>query len=270
VPELPEVETTRRGIAPHLVGRHVRQLVLRTRKLRWPVPPALPETLRGQAILDVGRRAKYLLLHTEPGTVLVHLGMSGSLRVLPKHVAPGRHDHVDLVLDSGKALRFNDPRRFGFWLWQPSGFTHDLLAELGPEPLGDEFDGDHLWRLSRGRRVAVKNFLMDQRVVVGVGNIYAAEALFKAGIDPRRAAGRVARERYRMLADAVRDVLARSIRKGGTTIRDYVDSDGQPGWFELELDVYGREGEPCRVCRATIKSLRLGQRASCYCPKCQK
>ena len=270
MPELPEVETTRRGIAPHLLGHRIEALTLRNRSLRWPVPRALPGLLRGQRVEDVRRRAKYLLIGTEPGEVIVHLGMSGSLRVLPRDAAPRLHDHVDLELDSGQVLRFNDPRRFGCWLWQPRGRTHALLAGLGPEPLDPGFDGDALWKLARGRRAPVKNFLMDQRVVVGVGNIYAAEALFRAGIDPRRAAGRVARERYAALADAVRAILAHAIERGGTTLRDFLAPDGAPGYFEQELLVYGRGGEPCRQCGTLLRELAIGQRASVWCPRCQR
>lgn len=270
MPELPEVETTRAGIAPHVVGRRVRELVVRSRKLRWPVPPTLARQLAGARIDAVERRAKYLLLRTADGDVIVHLGMSGSLRVLDDSVPPRKHDHIDLVLEDGKRLRFNDPRRFGCWLWQAAGRTHDLLSGLGPEPLSGAFDGDHLWRLSRRRRGAVKNFLMDQAVVVGVGNIYAAEALFRAGIDPRRAAGRVSRERYAALADAVKAILAHAIRRGGTTLRDFLRPDGEPGYFEQELFVYGRAGEACKTCGTRIRTTTLGQRASCWCPACQR
>ena len=270
MPELPEVETTRRGIAPHVIGHRVAEVIVRTHRLRWPVPPALPRLLRGERIEAITRRAKYLLLHTEPGAVLVHLGMSGSLRVLPAGTAPQKHDHVDLVLSSGKALRFNDPRRFGCWLWQPAGHLHGLLADLGPEPLSHAFDGDYLFALSRGRSAPVKHFLMDQRVVVGVGNIYAAEALFLAGIRPARPAGRVTRAQYRALAGHVRAVLERSIRRGGTTLRDFTRPDGEPGYFERELMVYGRAGEPCRVCGTTIRLAELGPRQSAYCPRCQR
>jgi len=270
LPELPEVETTRLGIAPHLAGRRIERLVVRQRRLRWPVPPALARVLPGEQIETVERRAKYLLLHTAPGAVLVHLGMSGSLRVLPERAPVQKHDHVDLVLSTGKTLRFNDPRRFGFWLWQPAGRTHGLLAGLGPEPLSSAFDGDYLFKLSRGRKAPVKHFLMDQRIVVGVGNIYAAEALFRAGIHPGRAAGRISRERYRVLAEAVRAVLEHAIRRGGTTLRDFVRPDGEPGYFEQELMVYGREGEPCRVCGTTVRAADWGQRQTCYCPRCQR
>ncbi len=270
MPELPEVETTRRGIAPCLVGVRVRSINIRQPRLRWPVDPELRSALPGRIIEGVARRAKYLLIGVESGDVLVHLGMSGSLRIVDDGATAGIHDHVDLVLEGGKALRFHDPRRFGCWLWQPRGQTHPLLEALGPEPLGEAFDEDHLWRASRGRSVAIKSFLMDQRNVVGVGNIYAAEALFRAGIHPMRAAGRVSRERYRSLARAVRAVLAHAIERGGTTLRDYVNAVGEPGYFELELDVYGRGGEPCRRCATPLRHAVIGQRASVYCPRCQR
>jgi formamidopyrimidine-DNA glycosylase len=270
VPELPEVETTRRGLAPHLLGRTVVGLDVRQPRLRWPLPAELRETLPGQRILDVERRAKYLLVHTEPGSALLHLGMSGSLRVLPASTPVGAHDHVDWRLDSGQVLRFTDPRRFGSQLWQPRGQTHPLLAGLGPEPLSDDFDGDLLWARSRGRKAAVKLLLMDQAVVVGVGNIYASEALFAAGIHPRRAAGAISRERYARLAEEVKRILAYAIRRGGTTLRDFISPDGLPGYFEQELFAYGREGEPCRVCDTPIRAIVLGQRSTFFCPRCQR
>lgn len=270
MPELPEVETTRRGIEPHLLGRRIQRVVLRRDTLRWPIPTELSLCLSGQEILATRRRAKYLLLDNALGSAIVHLGMSGVLRVLPTDSAIGKHDHVDLQIDSGKVLRFTDPRRFGCWLWQPRGETHPLLAELGPEPLSDTFDGAYLFRHSRGRRGPVKNYIMDQAVVVGVGNIYAAESLFRAGIDPRRAAGRVSLARYQALALAIRDILNYAIERGGTTLRDFLNADGLPGYFEQELLVYGREGQACRVCATPLKALRLGQRASCYCPRCQR
>ncbi len=270
MPELPEVETTRRGIAPCLVGARVRSLDVRQPRLRWPVDSALASALPGRIIEGVARRAKYLLIGVDSGDVLVHLGMSGSLRIVDDGATAGTHDHIDLVLEGGKALRFHDPRRFGCWLWQPRGQTHPLLEALGPEPLGEAFDDDHLWRASRGRSVAIKSFLMDQRNVVGVGNIYAAEALFRAGIHPMRAAGRVSRERCRSLTRAVRAVLAHAIERGGTTLRDYVNAVGEPGYFELELDVYGRGGEPCRRCTTPLRHAVIGQRASVYCARCQR
>ena len=270
MPELPEVETTRRGLLPHLAGRRVEHVLLRRPDLRWPIPPEVAERLPEQRIEGIRRRAKYLLLDTEAGSALLHLGMSGSLRVLPADTAVRAHDHVDIGLDDGRVLRFNDPRRFGCLLWQPPGTLHPLLAELGPEPLSDDFDGDHLFARSRGRTAPVKTFLMDQSVVVGVGNIYAAEALFRAGISPLRAAGSVSRRRYEALAGAVKDILAHAIRRGGTTLRDFISPDGAPGYFEQELAVYGRGGLPCRRCGRTLKQAAIGQRASVWCGHCQR
>lgn len=270
MPELPEVETTVRGIAPHLVGRRVEELIVRQPRLRWPIPAVLRRELPGQKIEDVERRAKYILVHTTAGSAVLHLGMSGSLRILRADAAPGAHDHVDWRLSGGHILRFTDPRRFGCMLWQKPGATHPLLAALGPEPLGGDFDDGYLWRASRGRRAPVKAFLMDQRVVVGVGNIYAAEALFAAGIHPHRAAGSVSRTRYARLADEVRRILAYAITRGGTTLRDFVSPDGAPGYFEQELFVYGRAGEACKVCGTPIRAVVLGQRSTFYCPKCQR
>ena len=270
MPELPEVETTRRGLAPHLVGRRIESVTLRRDALRWPIPPEVSARLVGEQIAAIRRRAKYLLLDTGAGSALWHLGMSGSLRVLEADVPVRAHDHVDVVLDDGRLLRFNDPRRFGSLLWQPPGQTHARLRGLGPEPLDDAFDGDHLFALSRGRRAPVKAFLMDQAVVVGVGNIYAAEALFEAGIHPLREAGKVGRERYVRLAAAVKRILAHAIERGGTTLRDFISPDGLPGYFEQELLVYGRGGEPCKRCGTPLKEARIGQRASVWCPRCQR
>jgi formamidopyrimidine-DNA glycosylase len=270
MPELPEVETTRRGIAPYVEGRRVVAATLRRANLRWPIPAAISDELPGQRIEAVRRRAKYLLLDAQSGSAILHLGMSGSLRVLPAATPVQLHDHVDLALDSGRVLRLTDPRRFGALLWQPRGETHELLRNLGPEPLSDDFDGDYLFARSRGRKSPVKHFLMDQAIVVGVGNIYAAEALFRAGIHPARHAGRVARERYARLAEAVKDVLAYSIERGGTTLRDFINPDGEPGYFEQELFVYGRGGEPCKVCGTTLRDAEWGQRATVYCPRCQR
>jgi len=270
MPELPEVETTRRGIAPYLIGRRVDSLAIRQARLRWPIPPALRKNLPGQRITSVERRAKYLLVHTEPGSALLHLGMSGSLRVLPGDAPAGPHDHVDWQLDSGRMLRFTDPRRFGCQLWQPRDTVHPLLAALGPEPLGDDFDGAYLWKASRGRAASVKTFLMDQKIVVGVGNIYVAEALYAAGIRPNRPAGKVARASYTKLANEIRRILTHAITRGGTTLRDFLSPDGEPGYFEQELFVYGRGGEPCKVCGTAIRSMRLGQRSTFFCPHCQR
>lgn len=270
MPELPEVETTRRGIAPHLEGRRVIDVVIRQPRLRWLIPAAIAKKLPGQKIERVERRAKYLLARTDAGTAVMHLGMSGSLRVLNAEAPIGAHDHFDWRLDSGKILRFTDPRRFGSLLWQAPGGTLSVLAGLGPEPLDDVFDGDYLWRRSRGRSATVKVFVMDQRIVVGVGNIYASEALFAAKIHPRRAAGAVSRARYARLADEVKRVLNHAIRRGGTTLRDFINPDGVPGYFEQELFVYGREGQPCKVCGTPIRVITLGQRSTFFCPICQR
>lgn len=270
MPELPEVETTRRGLLPHLLRRTITGVTLRRPDLRWPIPPDLPERLSGRRIDAIHRRAKYLLLETAEGSALLHLGMSGSLRVLPAGTPLRAHDHVDLALDDGRVLRFNDPRRFGCLLWQPSGDVHPLLRDLGPEPLSDAFDGAWLHALSRGRRAPVKTFLMDQSIVVGVGNIYAAEALFAAGISPLRAAGRVARPRYDALAEAAKAILAHAIARGGTTLRDFISPDGAPGYFEQELSTYGRGGAPCRRCGRALRQALIGQRASVWCAHCQR
>jgi formamidopyrimidine-DNA glycosylase len=272
MPELPEVETTRRGVAPHCVGRRVVGVVVRDPRLRWPVPADLDRRLTGQTFSAVERRAKYLLLRTPAGTLLVHLGMSGSLRLVAATAPPGRHDHIDVQLAGGQALRFNDPRRFGCCLWlEPEAEAdHALLAALGPEPLSAAFSGDYLYRRSRGRKGAVKTFIMDGKVVVGVGNIYANEALFAAGIRPDRAAGRISRARYGRLAQEIRRILQRSIRQGGTTLRDFVGGDGKPGYFRQQLNVYGRAGEPCKHCAMPLRELRLGQRATVFCVACQR
>ena len=270
MPELPEVETTRRGISSHVLNRRVAEACVRVPALRWPVSPEIAGELPGQRIVAVRRRAKYLLLDAETGSVVLHLGMSGMLRVLPAPIVARKHDHLDLVLDSGYLLRLTDPRRFGAALWQPVGKQHPLLAELGPEPLSETFDGDHLWRHSRGRRAPVKSFVMDQCIVVGVGNIYAAEALFEAGIAPLRPAGNIARARYERLADAVKRILAHAITRGGTTLRDFISPDGLPGYFEQELLVYGRGGETCTQCGARLKEASIGQRTSVWCPRCQR
>jgi len=275
MPELPEVETTRRGLAPHVEGRTVTDVVLRRPDLRWPIPPEVVALLPGRRIEAVRRRAKYLLLDTDAGSALLHLGMSGSLRVLPATTPVAAHDHVDILLDKRgrdpvRVLRFNDPRRFGCLLWQAPGETHELLRGLGPEPLSDDFDGDYLFARSRGRKAPVKTFLMDQGIVVGVGNIYAAEALFEAGISPLREAGRVSRDRYRSLADAVKRILAHAIERGGTTLRDFISPDGLPGYFELELSAYGRGGEPCPRCGRPLKEASIGQRTTVWCTRCQR
>ena len=269
MPELPEVETTKRGIEPFIVGETIAAVVVRNKNLRWPAQ--VPQALVGQQISHVGRRAKYLLITTPIGTLIVHLGMSGSLRLVDAKAAVKTHDHIDLQFDSGHCLRYNDPRRFGsFHFYKADPAEHWLLVDLGPEPLGNDFSGEHLFQQARRRRIAVKNHIMDSKVVVGVGNIYAAEALFSAGIRPTVQAGRVTRVGYERLASHISQILARAIQVGGTTLRDFVGSDGQPGYFRQSLNVYGRAGEPCRVCSSPLKGMVLGQRATVYCPKCQK
>jgi formamidopyrimidine-DNA glycosylase len=270
VPELPEVETTRRGIAPHCEGQTITGVTVRNGSLRWPVPADLGERLRGQRIESIDRRAKYLFLNIEQGTVIVHLGMSGSLRIITDETPPMPHDHIDLVLDSGTILRFNDPRRFGCWLWTDSAKDHPLISHLGPEPLSPDFNGTTLFQLSRSKSTPVKSFLMDNHVVVGVGNIYANEALFKSGIHPRRKASRISLDRYHRLAEAIKETLSAAILMGGTTLRDFVNSDGKPGYFAQSLLVYGRGGEPCKECKTPLREIRMNNRATVYCPRCQR
>ncbi len=272
MPELPEVETTRRGIAPLVEGQRVTGLQLRHDGLRWPVPgTALRRELVGEEISAVERRAKYLLLRTSAGTAILHLGMSGSLGLVPVDSPAGKHDHVDIELANGYCLRLTDPRRFGALLWtRDDPLQHPLLKDLGPEPLGSEFDGTYLFRRARGRKVAVKAFLMDSHTVAGVGNIYANESLFLAGIHPARAAGRIGLARYERLATCVQQVLEESLTQGGTTLRDFVNGDGQPGYFSLYLRVYGKGGQTCPLCKATLKEVRQGQRGTVYCPRCQR
>ncbi|WP_150911614.1 bifunctional DNA-formamidopyrimidine glycosylase/DNA-(apurinic or apyrimidinic site) lyase [Marinobacter halotolerans] len=274
MPELPEVETTRRGIAPHCEGQVIAGIVVRDSRLRWPVPANLPDLLAGATITEVDRRAKYLLIRVTKndlaGSLIVHLGMSGSLRVITDDSEPLKHDHIELRLQSGIRLRFNDPRRFGCWLWSETPDTHQLLASLGPEPLAPEFNGPMLHRLAGGKQTPVKSFIMDNRVVVGVGNIYANEALFKAGIHPKRAAGRISLSRYHRLTEAIRETLSAAILMGGTTLRDFVNSDGKPGYFAQSLLVYGRGGEPCRECGQLLKEIRMNQRSTVYCGRCQR
>lgn len=270
MPELPEVETTLRGIQPALQGRVIEQVRVRNASLRWPVTAAVQQAC-GQQVLGLIRRGKYLLIECETGGLMCHLGMSGSLRICQDGDPPRKHDHFDLVLDSGECVRFHDPRRFGALLWwDPPYQAHQLLCDLGPEPLTGDFDGKYLWQRSRDLRVPVKNFIMNGKVVVGVGNIYASEALYMAGIHPSRAAGRVALTRYRALAGTIKDVLAHAIRRGGTTLRDFHNSSGEPGYFAQELLVYDREGNDCFQCQAPIRRKVIGQRSSYYCPRCQR
>ena len=270
MPELPEVETTRRGIAPWVADRVIERIVVREPCLRWRVPNELPVAASGRRVLDLRRRAKYLLFDLENGSIILHLGMSGSLRVLPEPPAPLLHDHVDIVLDSGACLRFNDPRRFGSVLWTTDDpLLHPLLKSLAPEPLSAAFNGEYLARAAQHRSVAIKQLVMNSQIVVGVGNIYASEALFRAGIRPRRAAGRLKRTQFDALAQSIKQVLREAIRSGGTTLRDYVNPQGMPGYFRQKLFVYERAGEPCRVCKTPIRHFVQGQRSTYYCPHCQ-
>ena len=271
MPELPEVETTRRGIEPHVLGHRILALHVHEARLRWPVPPTLPALLAGQAVHAVGRRAKYLLLRLDHGTLILHLGMSGSLRVLAAGSARLAHDHLEFVLDTGESLRLNDPRRFGSCHYTSEDpALHPLLRALAPEPLESGFDGDYLWRVTRRRRVAIKLLLLNGRLVTGVGNIYASEALFRARIRPGRAARSLTRAECGKLAQSVRAVLAMAVRHGGTTLRDYVHADGTPGYFRQKLYVYERAGLPCRRCRTPIRQRVQGARSTYYCPSCQE
>lgn len=271
MPELPEVETTRRGILPVLKNQRITQVIVRDARLRWPVSPEFVRRLTGQCIINVERRAKYLLIELEKGTVIWHLGMSGSLRVLPCGTQPQLHDHIDIELASGRLLRFNDPRRFGCALWTGEDPNrHELIAHLGPEPLSDAFEVGYLASKAKGRSVAVKQFIMNAEIVVGVDNIYASEALFRAGIRPRRAAGRIKRDELERLVVAIKTVLGEAIKVGGTTLRDYVNANGAPGYFRQKLFVYERAGEPCRHCKTDIKQLVQGNRSTYYCAQCQK
>lgn len=295
MPELPEVETARRGIEPHLLGQTFSHAVIRNHSLRWPVPNNLSAMIAGQQVLSVNRRAKYILIRigqmeenraekSIAGDVLIHLGMTGNLRVLPASTPAQKHDHVDIHLGNEHILRYTDPRRFGTIQWvdysasgvDPSLFDtpadaacHRLLANLGPEPLTDDFAGDRLYQMSRGRSVAVKNFIMNNAVVVGVGNIYASESLFAAGIHPTRAAGKISKVRYQKLADEIKQVLAKAIEAGGTTLRDFLKADGQPGYFRIQLNVYDRADEPCVVCGKPLQAKMIGQRNSFFCNTCQ-
>ena len=270
MPELPEVETTLRGVAPHLVGHTITEVDVRERRLRWPVPWAI-EQLAGSQVLSVRRRGKYLLFDVGEGTVILHLGMSGGLRVLDPEVGWKKHDHLALRLDSGKELRYHDPRRFGCVLYcMGDAEGHALLKGLGPEPLGDAFSASYLASAAKGRKVAIKQLAMNSKVVVGVGNIYACEALYLAGINPTRPAGKISEPRLAKLVAAIRDVLCAAIESGGTTLRDFLNEDGQPGYFKQSLHVYGREGEACHGCGGKVKRIVQGQRSTFYCGRCQR
>lgn len=269
MPELPEVEVTRMGIEPHIKNRQVREVIIRNGRLRWPVPEQVQEMV-GQAVVKVERRAKYLLLKTPVGTAILHLGMSGKLCVIPADTPVQKHDHIDVVFDNDMVLRFNDPRRFGAMLWAEGDSAHSVLEHLGPEPFDEAFNAAYLYQLSRGKQSAIKQFIMDNKVVVGVGNIYANESLFKAGIHPKRAAGNIGKKRFEALVPIIIDTLRRAIEQGGTTLKDFAQADGKPGYFAQELLVYGRKGEPCVKCGDQLKEIKLGQRSTVFCSHCQK
>lgn len=271
MPELPEVEITCRGLAPHLIGRRIEAFIVRERRLRWPIAPELPAELAGNCVRALRRRAKYLIFELERGAMIVHLGMSGALRIVAANSIPGKHDHLDWLLDGGRVLRYSDPRRFGsvhFVRGDPE--QHCLLSALGPEPLAAEFSAESLHRASRTRRVSIKEFLMNSHIVAGVGNIYANEALFRAGIDPRTRVGRISQERYRTLIAGVRTTLTAALAAGGSSLRDWLHADGSSGYFQQQYYVYDRRGEACRHCKTPIREIRQGQRASFFCPLCQR
>jgi formamidopyrimidine-DNA glycosylase len=268
MPELPEVEVSRMGITPHIGGKIIKEIIIRQAKLRWMIPEELRQ-LSGQTILSIDRRAKYLLLRTAKGSIIVHLGMSGSLRVLDEGYSASKHDHVDLVLTDGTLLRYNDPRRFGAWLWQEKGDEHELLKSLGPEPLEGSFDADYIFERAKGKRVAIKQFIMDNKVVVGVGNIYANESLFLANIHPEKTAGSLKLRNWEALVKVIKQVLTTAIEQGGTTLKDFNQADGKPGYFAQELQIYGKAGEPCPVCAELIEQKKIGQRNSYFCAACQ-
>lgn len=269
MPELPEVETSRRGIEPHLVGNTIQYVLVRNSRLRWPVSEQI-EKIYEQRVLSVKRRAKYLLIELENGWIVIHLGMSGSLRILLEEQPEQKHDHVDVVLRDGKVLRYTDPRRFGAWLWTNSLDECSVLANLGPEPLTDEFNSDYLYQKSRSRKTAIKSWIMDNKIVVGVGNIYANEALFAARIHPERAASSLSKTEVVTLVATIKRILAQAIEQGGTTLKDFLQSDGKPGYFAQELFVYGKKGELCPHCGHKIETVKIGQRTTFYCPDCQK
>jgi len=270
MPELPEVETSRRGIEPYLLNKKVTDVIIRQKQLRWPIPASLKKQLINQKIKSVDRRGKYILLRTDAGTVILHLGMSGSLRILNKSINPEKHDHFDICF-SHKVLRLRDPRRFGAVLWTKSDpLLHKLLKDLGPEPLEDEFTAEYLYEQSRNRKIAIKTFLMNSHIVVGVGNIYANESLFAAGINPKRTACNISLARYRKLVPAIKSILTASIEQGGTTLKDFINEEGKPGYFQQTLAVYGRAAEACNHCGSVIKKITQTQRSTFYCSRCQK
>lgn len=271
MPELPEVETSRRGIEPHIINKKVTEVIVRQKQMRWPIPSTLKTQLKNQIINQVKRRGKYILLYTDAGTVILHLGMSGSLRILDHSIPPEKHDHLDICFNNKKILRLRDPRRFGAVLWtKKDPLAHKLIASLGPEPLEDEFNAQYLYLLSRKRKVAIKTFLMNSHIVVGVGNIYANESLFSAGINPKVIASKISLSRYQKLVPIIKDILKRAIEQGGTTLRDFTQQDGKPGYFQQTLAVYGRTNEACIKCGHPVKQITQAQRSTFYCTYCQR
>ena len=271
MPELPEVETTCKGIAPHIENNIITKVIVRNRNLRWPIPTGLNTKLAKQKIISVTRRAKYLLINTETGTLIIHLGMSGSLRILSSDEAVEKHDHFELQFKDGICLRLRDPRRFGCVLWTKNDpLEHKLLINLGPEPLDTDFNTELLFEKSRKRKTTIKQFIMDAKIVVGVGNIYASESLFLAGINPKRLAGKITKKNAQDLTTAIKKILKQAIKQGGTTLKDFKSSDGKPGYFQQKLKVYDRKDESCVKCKKPIKQITLGQRSTFYCAICQK
>jgi len=271
MPELPEVETSRRGIEPHLLNKKITEVIIRQHKLRWPIPKNLPTLTQGKKIVAVNRRAKYIYLQLESGNIIIHLGMSGSLRICTKKTPPEKHDHIDIIIAGNKVLRLRDPRKFGCVLWQASDINqHKLIKPLGPEPLGPDFNADYLQAKAASRTCSIKALIMNSHIVVGVGNIYASEALFRAGINPKRKSGNISRLRLQKLVDTIKLTLNEAIKAGGTTLRDFTASDGRPGYFAQQLLVYGREGEACTQCGAAIKQFNQQARSTFYCSNCQK
>ncbi|MDO4626252.1 MAG: bifunctional DNA-formamidopyrimidine glycosylase/DNA-(apurinic or apyrimidinic site) lyase [Pasteurellaceae bacterium] len=269
MPELPEVETTKNGISPYLQGFHIEKIIVRQPKLRWPVSEQLSQ-LHNVKVRGLSRRAKYLIIHTEQGDIIGHLGMSGSLRIVPKNAPIDKHDHLDILINNGKLLRYNDPRRFGAWLWTDDLAHFPLFAKLGPEPLSEAFNATYLFQKSRKKQTPLKTFLMDNAVVVGVGNIYANETLFLCGLHPKKTAGSLTNAQSAQLIETIKAVLSKAIQQGGTTLKDFLQPDGRPGYFAQQLLVYGRQGKPCPICHNDIQSLMIGQRNSFFCPRCQK
>lgn len=269
MPELPEVETTKNGISPYLKGFTIERIVVRQPKLRWPVSPELTQ-ISQQKVTALSRRAKYLIIHTEQGYIIGHLGMSGSVRIVPHNSPIDKHDHLDIVMNNGKLMRYNDPRRFGAWLWTTNLEKFHLFLKLGPEPLSEKFNADYLFKKSRQKITALKTFIMDNAIVVGVGNIYANESLFLCGLHPSKAAGKLTKAQCELLVSTIKQVLSNAIEQGGTTLKDFLQPDGRPGYFAQQLLVYGNKDKPCPKCGTKIESLVIGQRNSFYCPKCQK